>query len=70
MKIDPWHGITEIKYGSKAYFDEPFILAQQAAQVYYTPFPSKKKEMKDWWVICVDQLGNPRGGVNWVFQHF
>ena len=35
IKIDPWHGITEIKYGSKAYFDEPFVLAQQASQVYY-----------------------------------
>ena len=47
MKIDPRHGITKIKYGSKAYFDEPFVLAQQASQVYYTPLPSRDRGRKD-----------------------
>ena len=52
IKIDLWHGITEIKYGSKAYFDEPFVLAQQASQVYYTPLPSRDRGRKDWWAVC------------------
>ena len=47
MKIDLRHGITEIKYRSKAYFDEPFVLAQQASQVYYTPLPSRDRRRKD-----------------------
>ena len=47
IKIDPRHGITEIKYGSKAYFDEPFVLAQQASQVYYTPLSSRDRGRKD-----------------------
>ena len=52
MKVDPWHGLIEIKYGSKAYVNEPFVLAAQAAQVYYTPFSLKKRRRKDWWAIC------------------
>ena len=41
MKVDPRYGFIEIKYGSKAYINDPFVLAQQATQMYYTPFPSK-----------------------------
>ena len=52
MKNDPRHEIIEIKYRSKAYLDEPFVLAQQASQVYYTPLPSRDRERKDWWAIC------------------
>ena len=28
------------------------MLASQASQVYYLPYPSLKKNMKDWWVVC------------------
>ena len=28
MKVDPRHGLIEIKYGSKAYVNEPFVLTQ------------------------------------------
>ena len=52
MKIDLRYGITEIKYRSNAYFDEPFVLVQQASQVYYTLFPSRDRERKDWWAVC------------------
>ena len=38
MKVDPQNGLIKIKYGSKAYINEPFVLVAQAAQVYYTPF--------------------------------
>ena len=27
MKIDPWHRLIEIKHGSKAYINDPFVLA-------------------------------------------
>ena len=47
MKVDPRHGLIEIKYGLKVYIYEPFVLAQQAIQVYYTPFPSREEEKID-----------------------
>ena len=49
MKIDPRHWLIEIKHGSKSYINNPFVLAQQAVQVYYTPFPSRERGRKDWW---------------------
>ena len=51
MKVDPQYELIKIKHGSKAYVNEPFVLAAkpyvnepivlaiQAAQVYYTYFP-------------------------------
>ena len=47
MKVDPQHGLIEIKHGSKAYINDPLVLAQQAAQVYYTPFLSRERGRKD-----------------------
>ena len=44
MKVDPWHRLIEIKHRSKAYVNEPFMLAQQATQVYYTLFSTKERE--------------------------
>ena len=52
MKVDPWHELIEIKHGSKAYVNEPFVLAAQTTQIYYTPFPLRKRGRKNWWVIC------------------
>ena len=52
MKIDSWHEPLEIKHGSKVYINMPFVLAQQAVQVYYTLFPLRKRGRKEWWVIC------------------
>ena len=31
MKVDLQYGLIKIKYGSKIYVNEPFVLAQQAA---------------------------------------
>ena len=31
---------------------DPVVLATQASQVYYLPYPSLKKNMKDWRVVC------------------
>ena len=52
MKIDPQHGLIEIIHISKAYVNNPFVLAQQAVQVYYTPFPSRKRGRKDSQAVC------------------
>ena len=52
MKVDPQYGLIEIKRGSKAYVNNSFELAQQAVQVYYTSFSSRKRGRKDWWAVC------------------
>ncbi|KAK4382241.1 hypothetical protein Sango_2892000 [Sesamum angolense] len=32
--------------------DDPFILAQQAVQVYFTEYPSMKRDKANWMVVC------------------
>ena len=46
VKVDPWHELIEIKYGSKVYVNDPFMLVQQAVQVYDTLFSSKERGRK------------------------
>ena len=31
---------------------EPFILAEQADQVHYLPYPSKRRDKVNWWAVC------------------
>lgn len=52
LKVDPQHGLIDVKHNSKLVTKETFVLAQQAVQVYYTSYPSKKKERIDWWAVC------------------
>ena len=52
MKVDLQHGHIEIKHGSKAYVNDPFVLAQWDVQVYYTLFPSRERGRKDWCAVC------------------
>jgi len=43
VRVHPRHGLVEINYKSRLHPNDPFVLAQQAQQVYYTRYPSKKK---------------------------
>lgn len=53
IRIDKLYGIVELKHKSKLNAYEPFILAEQAQQVYFTKYPtSKNKERSDWWAVC------------------
>ncbi|KAK4421458.1 hypothetical protein Salat_2096400 [Sesamum alatum] len=45
-------GLVEINSKLKLSTDDPFILASQAQQVYFTSFPSSKRERRDWWAVC------------------
>jgi Domain of unknown function (DUF4216) len=59
VRIDKEHGLIEIKHTSSLRTYEPFVFAFQAIQVYYLPYPSKKRERKDWWVaIKIKSKGN------------
>ena len=50
-KVHPQYGLIDV-HKSRLCTNEPFILAQQAEQVYYATYPSKRKELRDWWAIC------------------
>lgn len=32
--------------------NDPFILAQQALQVFYAPYPGATRDQKNWWAVC------------------
>lgn len=51
MQVHPKIGMVQIKHKSRAYKEDPFILAQMAEQVCYIPYVSKSKDHKDWWVV-------------------
>ena len=51
VRIENKHNIVDIKYMSRLINDEPFVLASQVEQVYYAPYPSMTKDLKDWWVV-------------------
>ena len=53
VRRDLDYDIVDVKHKSKLNTYEPFILAQQAQQVYYTRYAStRKKELNEWWAVC------------------
>lgn len=50
VQNDTTYKIVDVKHKSKLRTYEPFILAAQAQQVYYSNYPSPR--MKDWWAVC------------------
>ena len=56
-KVHNQYGLVEVHSKKRFSKYEPFILAQQAQQVYYVEYPSKKlrtqrNESADWLVVC------------------
>ncbi|GJY85197.1 transposase, Ptta/En/Spm [Tanacetum coccineum] len=51
VRVNRKHNLVDIKYKSKGCQNDPFILASQAEQVYYAPYPSMTKDLKDWWAV-------------------
>ena len=52
MKVHKQYFFVDVNQKRKLSKDEPFILAMQAAQVYYVPYPSLRKDKSDWLVVC------------------
>jgi uncharacterized cupin superfamily protein len=50
VKVDKKRGLVEVKHSSRLRHYEPFVLACQADQAYYLPYPSTKGDRKNWWV--------------------
>ncbi|GLT51751.1 hypothetical protein SLA2020_251390 [Shorea laevis] len=46
--VDRKHHLVDINPNRKLKTYEPFILASQAKQVYYTPYPSHNSNRKGW----------------------
>ncbi|GJV09142.1 transposase, Ptta/En/Spm [Tanacetum coccineum] len=51
VRVNRKHNLVDVKYKSKGCQNDPFILASQAEQVYYAPYPSMTKDLKDWWSV-------------------
>ncbi|KAK4390386.1 hypothetical protein Sango_2101900 [Sesamum angolense] len=52
MKVHlPYH-FVDINFNKVYQKNEPFILTQQAEQIYYTEYPSMKRDKVDWMAVC------------------
>ena len=49
--------LIEIKHTSHYYKYDPFVLAKQALQVYFAPYPSLKRDKADWSVVFKTKVG-------------
>ncbi|KAJ0585549.1 putative Transposase-associated domain-containing protein [Helianthus annuus] len=58
VRVDPKTHMVDVKPTATGCVDDPFILASQAQQVYYTSYPSKSKELKGWLAVVKT---TPRG---------
>ncbi|KAI3520702.1 hypothetical protein L1887_10152 [Cichorium endivia] len=45
------NGLVDVKHKSRLQTNDPFCLASQAEQVFYTPYPATTKETKDKWAV-------------------
>ncbi|KAL0283929.1 UNVERIFIED_CONTAM: hypothetical protein Sangu_2858100 [Sesamum angustifolium] len=52
MKVHPHYHLVDVNFKWVYQKDEPFILAQQAVQVYYTEYRSMKRDKIDWMTVC------------------
>lgn len=50
--VHPEYKLVSVNYRRRYNKYEPFVLATQAVQVYYCPYPSLKQSTKDWWDVC------------------
>ncbi|XP_071687645.1 uncharacterized protein [Rutidosis leptorrhynchoides] len=48
VRVDHKHKLVDVKTKSRGCVDDPFILASQVEQVYYAPYPSMTRDLKDW----------------------
>nr|GFA80788.1 hypothetical protein [Tanacetum cinerariifolium] len=51
VRVNRNHNLVDIKYKSKGCQNDPFILASQPEQVFYAPYLSMTKDLKDWWAV-------------------
>ncbi|KAL3503865.1 hypothetical protein ACH5RR_033706 [Cinchona calisaya] len=52
MNVHSKYNLVDINHKKRYKSYEPFILAQQAVQVYYAQYPSLKQDRADWLAVC------------------
>ncbi|KAL0400357.1 UNVERIFIED_CONTAM: hypothetical protein Sradi_2379000 [Sesamum radiatum] len=52
MKVHPRYHLVDVNFKKVYQKNEPFILTRQAVQVYYTEYPSMKRDKVDWMPVC------------------
>ncbi|KAL0427819.1 UNVERIFIED_CONTAM: hypothetical protein Slati_2956700 [Sesamum latifolium] len=52
MKVHPRYHLVDVNFKKVYQKNEPFTLAQQAVQVYYTEYPNIKRNKVDWQAVC------------------
>nr|GMC60642.1 uncharacterized protein LOC109168299 [Ipomoea batatas] len=52
MKVHSQYKLVEVNHKRRFNRYEPFVLAMQAAQVYYCTYPSLRRDNLDWWAVC------------------
>lgn len=52
MRVHDKYDLIDINQSKLYRKNDPFILAQQAIQVYYPPYPSAKRDRANWWAVC------------------
>ncbi|XP_057779781.1 uncharacterized protein LOC130998378 [Salvia miltiorrhiza] len=50
--VHPQFKLVSINHTRRYGGYEPFVLADQAIQVYYCTYPSLRSDRKDWWEVC------------------
>ena len=51
MIVHEAYKLVDINHRRRFNKYEPFVLAAQAAQVYYYPYPNKKRDRANWWAV-------------------
>ncbi|GKV20236.1 hypothetical protein SLEP1_g30393 [Rubroshorea leprosula] len=52
IRVDVEHGIVDVNPSFQLSTGEPFCLASQAQQVYYTPYPGTDRITRGWFTAC------------------
>ncbi|KAK4388010.1 hypothetical protein Sango_2407600 [Sesamum angolense] len=52
IKVHPTYHLVDVNFKKLYQKDDPFILAQQAVQVYFTEYPNMKRDKADWMTVC------------------
>lgn len=50
-RVHKRYGIIEVHSQRRYPKYEPFVIAQKATQVYYTPYPERRRDNSNWWVV-------------------
>ncbi|KAJ9173753.1 hypothetical protein P3X46_016860 [Hevea brasiliensis] len=52
IKVHKHYNLVDINHKKRLNKYEPFILASQAEQVVYIPYPSLRRDKADWYAVC------------------